>query len=297
MNKQTFIQLIKNPSGISPEQLVELEKVVAGFPYCQTAYILIAKQAADTGSMLADQQLKKASAYTLDRKNLKKLLTGKKELIPIEHRKISQKPLPVIEIPLEEPPVLKEEKVISDLSISEIKENEIVNEVNTFVQERPIIKEALTDEQRDKILQELRDNLKRLHENKIKAAWDEIPEETRLVDGIIKSDETQITENTISNIQEESIIQENIEESFQLEPSNINYPLRTEDVIVEIKEVEADTDLLLEYLYFLEEKRGVFRKNKKKEGAIIDKIIKDDPTIPKLDINNLPDNSVDSTLR
>lgn len=259
MNKQTFIQLIKDPSGISPEQLVELEKVVAGFPYCQTAYILIAKQAAETGSMLADQQLKKASAYTLDRKNLKKLLTGKKEFTSVEHRKISQKPLPIIEIPLEELPVLKEEKIISDLSISEIKENEIVNEVNANVQEEKlIIKEALTDEQRDRILQELRDNLKRLHENKIKAAWDEIPEETKLVNNIIKSDETQITKNIISDIQEESSIQENIEERFQLEPSNINYPLRTEDVIVEIKEVEADTDLLLEYLYFLEEKRGIF---------------------------------------
>ncbi len=80
-------------------------------------------------------------------------------------------------------------------------------------------------------------------------------------------------------------------------PVPTNYPIRTEDVQVDVKELSADTELLLEYLDFLEEKRSVFRKNKKKEDEIIDKIIKEDPTIPKLDKNNLPDNSVDLSTK
>ncbi len=289
MNKQTFIQLIKNPSGISPEQLLELEKVVAGFPYCQAAYILIAKQAAETGSMLADQQLKKASAYTLDRKNLKKLLQGKKELTPVEHKNISQKILPVIEITKEELPILKEETIISKQNTNE----ELNPIISTSHEEKRVVKEALTDKQRDQILEELKENLKKLHENKIKAAWEEIPEEIKLVEEPLLEEKKEIlVENSILKIEQEIVVNTNYETSYLLKPS-INYPIRTEDEVVEIKETEADTDLLLEYLDFLEEKRGIFRKNKKKEGAIIDKIIKEDPSIPKLDINNLPDSSVD----
>ena len=195
MNKQTFIQLIKNPSGISPEQLLELEKVVAGFPYCQSAYILIAKQAAETGSMLADQKLKKASAYTLDRKNLKKILQGTSET-------------PVLEIVNSFTEIPKEEKTLPEKPVT-AKENPITlqEEISPIImekknqEEKSSVKEALSDEQRDQIIKELQENLKRLHENKIKAAWEDVPKEIKII-GV--NDQSEEMEE--SSIEKETII-------------------------------------------------------------------------------------------
>lgn len=368
MNKQTFIQLIKDPSGISPEQLLELEKVVAGFPYCQDAHILIAKQAADNGSMLADQKVKKAAAYTLDRKNLKKLITGGKEKELPEVKLNQFRELPPVEKPVaqkQEEPIaeVQEEKPVETIPVAETilpiqeKQEEIKPEPTESN------KEALTDEKRDQIIRELQENLKKLHDIKIKTAWEEIPEKLEIVgvdttaETSATTEKTEVPLETVSEIsalvEEPTVVQETVEEPLQefteeqpeernetvaqeteeinepelqkivnsefsekdpvqtieekiselpssaddlyqwLNPQGHNYPVRTEDVVVAVKETEADAGLLLEYIHYLEEKRSIFRKNKKKEVEIIDKIIKEDPTIPKLDINNLPDNSVD----
>jgi tetratricopeptide (TPR) repeat protein len=337
LNKQTFIQLIKNPSGITPEQLLELEKVVAGFPYCQSAYILIAKQAAETGSMLADQKLKKAAAYTLDRKNLKKLLQGTTETPVFENHNAFTE-VTTEEKTLPENPLITKENLTTQEEISPVFiGKEFDKEKESVQKEEPsAIREALTDEKRDQIIKELQDNLKRLHENKIKAAWEDVPKELKVIGVNDQSEESESsiekentlliidptkdeteknneTDPTVTAVIEEKVnntIEAEKEKTVKVSPINENlvlapasdtllsphisaYPIRTEDVIVEIKETETDTDLLIEYIYFLEEKRSVFRKNKKKEEAIIDKIIKDDPSIPKLDINNLPDTSVD----
>ena len=310
MNKLTFIQLIKNPSGISPEQLLELEKVVAGFPYCQSAYILIAKQAAETGSMLADQKLKKAAAYTLDRKNLKKLLSGKNKLLPLENIKSPLKVLLIEEVSVIENTLKPEVKIAAQNHISELPEEKIAESEEIKAdetKEKIVTKEALSDQQRDRIIEELKENLKKLHERKIKAAWEELPEEPILVEDqkvnlkIDKPDTIALTaepeddngKNFLLEISSKSVVDQPTALLDSLDHNPINYPIRAEDVIVEIKEIDAEPDLLLEYLDFLEEKRSIFRKNKKKENAIIAKIIKDDPSIPKLDINNLPDSSVD----
>jgi len=344
LNKQTFIQLIKDPSGISPEQLLELEKVVAGFPYCQVAHILIAKQAADAGSMLADQKLKKAAAYTLDRKNLKKLIAGSKEIPDITRLPIQELPVIAaseekIENKIQEPetkeviPSLSQENNLVETtpSIQQV-ESELKEEKNNFEPH-----ESLSDEKRDQIIKELQENLKRLHDIKLKAAWEDIPKEIKVI-GIndeldaketeknlvensteLPAEETEIkTEEDLqteklpelpadvvesafpdpqdTTVEETTFIQEdNKEESLNdwINPEQINYPIRTEDVEVDILETAADANLMLDYLDYLEEKRSIFRKNKKKEIEIIERFIKEDPTIPKLDINNLPDNSVD----
>ncbi len=316
MNKQTFIQLIKDPSGISPEQLLELEMVVGGFPYCQSAYILIAKQAAETGSMLADQKIKKAAAYTLDRKNLKKILYDIKDLSSSGSQKTILKELSSftpIETTVdelrsnEEIQLIQEEKAAQEISKKE--------ETSSIVSEelKPITREPLTDEKRDQIIRELQN----LHTIKNKATWNEVPE------ALIISENSQLSEESLENndsgsndthelsFVDEKKEQKEIEKKSTIENTSLAltyesndvfarfnnnlsiHPIRTEDVVVEELEKEINSELLLEYIEFLEEKRSIFRKNKKKEGAIIAKIILDDPTIPKLDINNLPDNSVD----
>ncbi len=328
MNKQTFIQLVKDPSGITPEQLLELEKVVAGFPYSQAAHILIAKQAAETGSMLADQKLKKAAAYTLDRKNLKKILASSKgnstsvqlPVSLVEEDTIKEK---VTEKLQEITPEISSEKQDPPADLIVVSPDPDPTPVIPPVQEIP---EA--DLKRDQLIKELEENLKKLHSTKRRIAWEEdkedVSEDTKEKD-TVKEDEpsglsepthtsqsfSENTENNIPDLPDDPNEHELPEEKKNLTPTEyvvpvlqkhatalpvarpLPYPLRTEDVVVEVREIEADTSLLLDYLTFLEEKRSVFRKNKKKEEEIISRIIKSDPTIPKLDINNLPDNSVD----
>jgi hypothetical protein len=334
LNKQTFIQLITHPSEISAEQLLDLEKVAAGFPYCQATYILIAKQAEENGSMFADQKLKKAAAYTLDRKNLKRILSSpKKEFTFSDIPKQSTATLDETENPVQPTNLpIKEVEIIEDKNLS-LPPLEEKKELPSNLPLSP--KEPLTDAQRDKIIQEIQDNLKKLHYNKIKSAWEDVPEEIHVIGvsptlPIETKEKESIVENT--NIEEDSFSPIETTESLLTKPESdekeintlkssdnkssadflleadkdsdleptitfqltTSYPIRMEDVAVEeSNEHESSSNLLLEYLDFLEEKRSVFRKNKKKEGEIINKIIKEDPSIPKLDIHNLPDNSVD----
>lgn len=74
MNKASFLSLVRQASRISDQEVEELEKLIVNFPYCQTAYLLIAKAAYDKGSMLSNQKLKKAAIYAANRQLLKKLI-------------------------------------------------------------------------------------------------------------------------------------------------------------------------------------------------------------------------------
>jgi hypothetical protein len=76
MNKQAFINLIKSPEGISEKDLEALEDLAGSFPFCQIAHILIAKAHYDKSSMLVHQKIKKASAFSLNRALLKKVIIG-----------------------------------------------------------------------------------------------------------------------------------------------------------------------------------------------------------------------------
>lgn len=74
MNKQAFINLLKNPDNISSQDLEGLEEVIENFPYFQAAQILAAKGAKDHGKMLAEQKIRKAAAYIAERKLLRDLI-------------------------------------------------------------------------------------------------------------------------------------------------------------------------------------------------------------------------------
>ncbi len=376
MNKQDFINLVKDPTNISPEQMKELEKIVAGFPYCQSAHILIAKYSSDTGTMLADQKLKKAAVYTLDRKNLKNLLhkkTTEKEIkdVVIDSPK-------TIETESEEesiPPTLAEEKTIlaekndqpsigidepvqgeqleENVSENLAEEKPLAQEENNntsagidlpvqgeqeevifqekILEEKPVaeIKEEIAEAKNtysshDDILLELEKNLAKLRElknlttkaiektDKLKAhpAEEKVKAEEQKE---VKS-ETIISEPVIENINTEETVA--IEEEFaaekipepeiKVEPEKVSppplenileatyatpltNPVRTEDVITEKTYAETErTDLLLDYLSYLDSERNQYKRNKKKEEDIINKFIKEDPSIPKLSAADLP---------
>lgn len=79
MNKQTFQEILKSPQQLTDGQLKDLEELVANFPYCQIAHVLIAKAYRDRGYMLSDKKLKTAAAYTSSRKNLKNMILVSEE--------------------------------------------------------------------------------------------------------------------------------------------------------------------------------------------------------------------------
>lgn len=74
MNKAAFLDILHHVSAISDKEVLELEKVVESFPYCQTAHLLLAKAAYDKGSMLSNQKLRKAAVSAVNRQLLKKLI-------------------------------------------------------------------------------------------------------------------------------------------------------------------------------------------------------------------------------
>jgi tetratricopeptide (TPR) repeat protein len=83
MNKPRFLELVKNPELLEFFDLEKLEEVVASFPYFQAAHFLIAKIAKDQSSIFAAEKLNTVAAFTLDRKNLKKLMQVKPRLLTV----------------------------------------------------------------------------------------------------------------------------------------------------------------------------------------------------------------------
>ncbi|MDX2302124.1 MAG: tetratricopeptide repeat protein [Microscillaceae bacterium] len=77
MNKTKLIQLIENPSQITENDLEHLEEIIATYPYCQVAHLMIAKFTHDQESMLAPQKIRRAAAYAYDRTLLRQLILGK----------------------------------------------------------------------------------------------------------------------------------------------------------------------------------------------------------------------------
>ena len=67
-------QHIHNPQQINHKDVAKLDSLLQEFPYYQTAQLLITKGLLNTNSIRYNRQLKKAAAYTLDRKQLFKLV-------------------------------------------------------------------------------------------------------------------------------------------------------------------------------------------------------------------------------
>lgn len=74
MNKDTLLNLIKNPANISNDEAEMLEEIVRQNPYFQVGHLLIAKFQHTQKSTLATQKIRKASLYSYNRSRLKTFL-------------------------------------------------------------------------------------------------------------------------------------------------------------------------------------------------------------------------------
>ena len=71
-------QHIQAPQKITGEDVANIDSLLHEFPYFQTAQLLLAKGLLNTDSIRYNRQLKKAAIYSLDRKQLFKLITKHK---------------------------------------------------------------------------------------------------------------------------------------------------------------------------------------------------------------------------
>ena len=88
MNTEKIIALINAPENILSLDVTNLDSLLLKHPYFQSGHLLLAKGLLNTDSIRYNQQLKKAAAYSFDRKKLFSLITlnkiSKTEAIVIE---------------------------------------------------------------------------------------------------------------------------------------------------------------------------------------------------------------------
>jgi hypothetical protein len=75
MTIKKIITLIKNPQAIVSADVTNLDSMLLKHPYFQSGQLLLAKGLLNTDSIRYNRQLKKAAAYSLDRKKVFKLIT------------------------------------------------------------------------------------------------------------------------------------------------------------------------------------------------------------------------------
>jgi hypothetical protein len=68
-------QHIQSPQHITRDDVTSLDSLLHEFPYFQTAQLLLVKGLLNTDSIRYNRQLKKAATYSLDRKQLFRLIT------------------------------------------------------------------------------------------------------------------------------------------------------------------------------------------------------------------------------
>ena len=81
INPKIIIELINNPTQIDNSNITALESLLLEYPYFSSGQLLLTKGLLNINSIRYNQQLKKAAAFSIDRKKLFKLITYKKKAI------------------------------------------------------------------------------------------------------------------------------------------------------------------------------------------------------------------------
>ncbi|HNQ11570.1 MAG TPA: hypothetical protein PKH65_07260 [Bacteroidia bacterium] len=111
MNKERFLELLKNPVDIPTSEINQLKELVQQFPYFNSARILYAKSLKDSNNLLYDAELRKAAIYSNDRKVLhdymqKKVIDNKE--LPAFTSELLEEAQQAEEVIIEQPTELNE---------------------------------------------------------------------------------------------------------------------------------------------------------------------------------------------
>jgi hypothetical protein len=276
VNKQTFLNIVRDPTDIGAHDIAGLEEVVASFPFCQTAHLLIAKGSRDYGSMHAEQKIKKAAAYCLDRKKFKEVI--QREKAPAQASLEKKEPAALIKPSVNELPtvdtILRDQKEPDSLKrkYEEIEENlKLIELFKTEANKKPTEHTSISPE-------------------KIKEEEITVKEEDQLSQTLpLKTEE--IVDEALEDKREDPV-------SYEELPHAYIYSSRLEDVFLQELEIDSvhhrsEADLLLNYLDFIYENKLGKMRDKKKQKEIIEKFIHADPVIPALKPEALKENQED----
>jgi hypothetical protein len=108
MKLEQFIDLVKSPVKAGEEHLSFIEKILADYPYFQTAHLLYAKALHNSGSLNYQAALKRTAVVAGDRTLLYRLIQQKpgKEMAPVIQAELKTENTP------------QEEKPVSNISIT-----------------------------------------------------------------------------------------------------------------------------------------------------------------------------------
>jgi hypothetical protein len=147
MNIDQFISLIKNPVKAREEHVVDIERILADYPYFQTAHLLYAKALYNGGNIHYHQALKKTAIASGSRTVLYKLI-NLKETVKKEEIKIEEKPKEEIK-----PVVEQLTKTASNISIT----YDLIPVIKAEVPQPK--QEVIKEEQKKEPVQELKEEI------------------------------------------------------------------------------------------------------------------------------------------
>jgi hypothetical protein len=137
VNKQEFINYIKDPASLTKEDIPVLDELIQKFPFTSFPYLLKAKIFRDIDSIHFEKQLHLAAAYASDRKKLHELIHHHNPLTSMHSQ-----PVPIeVESSINNEQLIEEELLITELSESE-NSAEADLPVNHFDTEHTTIEES-----------------------------------------------------------------------------------------------------------------------------------------------------------
>lgn len=147
MNKEYFIQILENPSGLNSETKSELKSIASHFPYFQTGRILYLLNLFQEKDILFDENFKLTAVYAADRKRLFQLLKNNYQTKIETKKTITESFIPEKEsiAPLTKIETISESENLSPtIEITKEPKHIIIEEaiepvLNTVEKEQPIV--------------------------------------------------------------------------------------------------------------------------------------------------------------
>jgi hypothetical protein len=120
MNIKQFNHLVNaTDQRIREDETKQLQSLVNTFPYCQTGHLLLSKACKEQGSMTSEMKIKTASAYSINRRHLKRFLLEKVTSMQVLGE------LPEV---VEQEDIFVEAETIDDVIVVELAEESEVNQ-------------------------------------------------------------------------------------------------------------------------------------------------------------------------
>ena len=193
MNKQQFIQFLKDPSQLSESELDELEGLISNYPYFQSARTLIAKGKKQLSPKTAKKYIGSAAVYVTDRALLKRYIDG--QLLFLESRDQPKVKEEISASPATEKPAQTEEEKPAKKK-PESQESPATKETPTPSKPKLPIETMSVDEfvadspevaKLDNLIEEVYQDLENLRESKARfRAWEEQQEEEEAVNSALE---------------------------------------------------------------------------------------------------------------